>query len=99
MQERDAHGRGKGSAKPDARIARLAVHAAGTISLEEDGPGTVRTVAGGVKVKVPLYGGKVEGWIVAGLRSAYDEEARRLAAASGVVPMKSSITDRQSVTD
>jgi hypothetical protein len=29
----DAHGRGKGTAKVDARIARLAVHAAGTISL------------------------------------------------------------------
>jgi hypothetical protein len=28
---------------------------------------------------VPLYGGKVEGWIVDGLRAAYDEEADRLA--------------------
>jgi hypothetical protein len=29
----DAHGRGKGTAQVDARIARLAVHAASTISL------------------------------------------------------------------
>ena len=33
-----------------------------------------------VKVKVPLYGGKVEGWIVDGLEHAYAEEAERLQA-------------------
>ena len=39
-----------------------------------------RTVTGEVKVRVPLYGGKVEGWIVNGVSRAYDEEAQRLAA-------------------
>ena len=33
---------------------------------------------GMVKVSVPLYGGKVEGWIVEGIEQAYDEEAERL---------------------
>ena len=37
-----------------------------------------RTVMGDVKVRVPLYGGKVEGWIVKGISEAYDEEAARL---------------------
>jgi hypothetical protein len=40
----------------------------------------LRRVAGTVKVSVPLYGGKVEGWIVEGIEQAYDEEAERLAA-------------------
>lgn len=44
-----------------------------------DSGGTLRIVTGTVKVRVPLYGGKVEGWIVDGLQKAYDEEAERLA--------------------
>lgn len=51
----------------------------GSIELEEDGDGTVRRVSGVVKVKVPLYGGKVEGLIVRELERAYEEEADRLA--------------------
>lgn len=39
-----------------------------------------RSVMGEVKVRVPLYGGKVERWIVAGVSRAYDEEAARIAA-------------------
>lgn len=52
----------------------------GSIELEDDGGDTVRRVSGVVKVKVPLYGGKVEGLIVQELERAYDEEADRLAA-------------------
>lgn len=52
--------------------------AKGTIDLEEDGDKTARHVRGQVKVRVPLYGGKVEGWIVEGLERAYEEEAERL---------------------
>jgi hypothetical protein len=51
----------------------------GVISIEAHGEGTLRRVAGMVKVSVPLYGGKVEGWIVEGIEQAYDEEAERLA--------------------
>jgi Protein of unknown function (DUF2505) len=47
--------------------------------MEADGEKTVRRVTGTVKVRVPLYGGKVEGWIVDGLERAYEEEAERLA--------------------
>ena len=56
------------------------LEASGSIALEPDGGGTVRRVEGMVKVKVPLYGGRVESWIVDGLRRAYDDEAQRLAA-------------------
>ena len=55
------------------------LEASGTVTLEPDGDDTVRRVEGKVKVKVPLYGGKVEGWIVDGLERAYDEEAGRLS--------------------
>jgi hypothetical protein len=54
--------------------------ARGTIDIEASGDGAARHVRGHVKVKVPLYGGKVEGWIVDGLERAYTEEAERLAA-------------------
>lgn len=50
----------------------------GHISLEGSGGSTVRRVVGSVKVSVPFYGGKVEGWIVEGIEQAYDEEAERL---------------------
>lgn len=41
---------------------------------------THRDVTGRVEVRVPFYGGKVERWIVEGLRQAYAEEATRLVA-------------------
>ena len=40
--------------------------------------GTIRKVTGTVKVRVPIYGGKVESWIIDGLERAYDEEAVHL---------------------
>ena len=73
---------------PDERTWRWVVHpeigrdvlaADGDIALRGDGDGTRRRVSGRVSVRVPLYGGRVESWIVDGLRRAYDEEARRLA--------------------
>jgi hypothetical protein len=54
--------------------------AAGTIDLEGSDGKTTRAVAGEVKVRVPLYGGKVEGWIVQGVTRAYDEEAERVTS-------------------
>ena len=73
---------------PDSMIWSWTIHpevaaelldAKGTISIDDDGEAAVRTVAGTVKVKVPLYGSKVEGWIVGGIEAAYEDEADRLA--------------------
>ena len=64
----------------DPEIAKELLEANGTIQLSGEGDGALRTVEGQVKVKVPFYGGKVEGWIVNGLKDAYDEEAERLRA-------------------
>ncbi|MGH2746721.1 MAG: DUF2505 domain-containing protein [Actinomycetota bacterium] len=54
--------------------------ASGTIRIVGDGGAARRVITGRVKVKVPLYGGRVEGWIVDGLGRAYEEEADRLSA-------------------
>lgn len=53
--------------------------ARGAIEVEADGGGTLRRVTGLVAVKVPLYGSRIEGFIVEGIKDAYDEEAERLA--------------------
>jgi len=60
-------------------VAKDLLDARGTISIEDDGEAAIRTVAGTVKVKVPLYGSKVEAWIVHGIEAAYEDEADRLA--------------------
>ncbi|MFP5351288.1 MAG: DUF2505 domain-containing protein [Actinomycetota bacterium] len=60
-------------------VAADLLTAKGTISIAADGHAGVRIVSGLVKVSVPLYGSKVEGWILSGLESAYDDEADRLA--------------------
>ena len=60
-------------------IAKELLSAAGTMGLGEAGSGTLRTVAGDVKVRVPIYGGRVERVIVEGLEKAYDAEADHLA--------------------
>jgi hypothetical protein len=60
-------------------VAKELLDATGTIRIHDSDDGTNRTVAGQVKVKVPVYGGRVEGWIVEGIEHAYDEEATRLA--------------------
>ena len=64
----------------EPEIAENLLEAEGTIRIKGDGDKTTRIVEGFVKVKVPLYGGKVEGWIVEGLEHAYAEEAERLQA-------------------
>ncbi|MDQ3954273.1 MAG: DUF2505 domain-containing protein [Actinomycetota bacterium] len=61
-------------------VAADLLSASGTTVLHADGDGTERVVAGTVKVKVPLYGSRVEGVIVRGLEEAYSEEAERLQA-------------------
>jgi hypothetical protein len=59
-------------------VAAEMLSASGTIEIGDGGGAASRTVTGEVKVRVPLYGGKVEGWIVEGVSRAYDEEAQRL---------------------
>ena len=61
-------------------VAAELLSASGTIDISGTEGGTKRLVTGEVKVRVPLYGGKVEGWIVDGVTRAYDEEAERIAA-------------------
>jgi Protein of unknown function (DUF2505) len=62
----------------EPEVAQDLLQASGRIILESDGDATNRVVEGKVKVRIPLYGGKVEGWIVDGLERAYQEEAERL---------------------
>ncbi len=64
--------------KPE--VAADLLSASGTTAVQASGSGSARIVTGTIKVKVPLYGGKVEGWIVDGLEHAYAEEAERLQA-------------------
>lgn len=59
-------------------VAEDLIESKGTTGIEADHEGAVRRVSGTVKVKVPIYGSKVEGHIVRGLTAAYDEEADRL---------------------
>lgn len=68
----------KWSIEPE--VAPELLEAVGTIRLTGNQRGTTRTVSGRVRVKVPLYGGKVESWIVDGMKKVYDEEADRLSA-------------------
>ena len=54
--------------------------ASGEIALTKARGGkTKRLVTGQIKVRVPLYGSKVEGWVVQGLESAYEDEAAHIA--------------------
>jgi hypothetical protein len=59
-------------------VAAELLSASGSTVLEPEGDATERIVTGLVKVKVPLYGSRVEGVIVRGLEDAYSEEAERL---------------------
>lgn len=60
-------------------VAAELLKAKGKIHIQDDDGRAARTVVGDVKVSVPLYGSKVENWIVAGLERAYEEEAERIA--------------------
>lgn len=61
-------------------VAADLLSASGTIDISGADATSTRSVAGEVKVRVPFYGGKVEGWIVKGVARAYDEEAERITA-------------------
>ena len=52
----------------------------GKTELIDEGDETLRRVSGWVKIRIPLYGGRVENVIVQGLEEAYDNEAKRLKA-------------------
>ena len=51
-------------------------HLKGTVTLRPDGEGTVETVAGELKVHIPLVGGKIEGLIAELLEHALQAEQR-----------------------
>lgn len=59
-------------------VAGELLDASGEIELIGHSGRTARRVLGKVTVKVPLYGSRVEGWIVEGLNRAYEEEALRI---------------------
>lgn len=61
-------------------VAAELLSAEGAIELHADDGHTIRRVSGDVRVRVPLYGGRVEGVVVQSLERAYGEEADRLAA-------------------
>lgn len=63
----------------EPEVAGDLLEASGRTELRQEAGGTIRVITGTVKVKVPFYGGRVEGWIIDGLERAYDEEAERLA--------------------
>jgi hypothetical protein len=60
-------------------VAKDLLTASGYIEIDGGEDESVRIVSGNVKVKVPIYGAKVETVIVRGLESAYGQEAERLA--------------------
>jgi hypothetical protein len=60
-------------------VAKDLLTASGYIEIDGSEEESVRIVSGNVKVKVPLYGGKVEAIIVRGLESAYSQEAELLS--------------------
>lgn len=64
----------------EPEVAAELLSAEGETVIGVEGDGSERLVRGTVKVRVPLYGGKVERWVVEGVSRAYDEEAERLRA-------------------
>lgn len=60
-------------------VAAHLLSASGSIDVSGDERRSTRAVAGRIKVHVPLYGGRVEGWIRDGIEAAYEEEAARIA--------------------
>jgi hypothetical protein len=62
----------------DPEVGGQLLNASGTVALEGDTDKSSRTVRGEVRVKVPIYGGRVEQLIVDHLKRAYGEEARRI---------------------
>jgi Protein of unknown function (DUF2505) len=62
--------------KPE--VAADILSSEGVTELIDEGEETLRRVTGFVKIRIPLYGGRVENVIVKGLQEAYENEADRL---------------------
>lgn len=62
----------------EPEVAGELLDASGATELVDRAGATARRVVGSVRVKVPVYGGRVERWIVEGLNRAYEEEAERI---------------------
>ncbi len=60
-------------------VAGHLLSASGVVEVAGNARRSTRRVAGRIKVNVPFYGGRVEGWIRDGIEAAYEEEAVRLA--------------------
>lgn len=62
----------------EPEVAAELLEAHGRTSIETEGKGSARRVVGEVKVRVPIYGGRVESKIAEELETSYQEEADRL---------------------
>lgn len=62
---------------PDYPNSKL--EASGTSSLRADGDGCLRTLAGNLRIKIPLVGSRVEKAIIDGMRDHNREEAKLIA--------------------
>lgn len=62
----------------EPEIAAEILSSNGSIELVDEGDKTLRRVTGDVKVRVPLYGGRVEKMIVENMTAAYEAEADHL---------------------
>jgi len=64
----------------EPEVADHILSAHGTVTIGGSEGRAEREVAGTVKISgIPIYGGRVEQWIVDGIESAYDEEADQIA--------------------
>lgn len=63
----------------EPEVGKDLLDARGITRIDSSSKGTDKVIEADIRVKVPLYGGKVEGWISDGLRHAYDEEAERIS--------------------
>lgn len=62
----------------EPEVAAELLEAHGKTTIEDNGDGSARRVTAEVKVRVPIYGGRVENKIAEELQSSYEEEAQRL---------------------
>ena len=64
----------------EPEVADHILSAHGTITVTGSDDASEREVSGTVKISgIPIYGGRVEQWIVDGIEAAYDEEADQIA--------------------
>ena len=72
----EAHQRWDWVIQPE--VAADILSSEGKTELIDEGHVTLRRVSGFVKIRIPLYGGRVERVIVRGLEEAYENEADKL---------------------